>query len=273
MEPDELIEPVSRLLRSVAETEVLPRFGALVGDDIDRKSGDEAVTVVDRDTEAALFRGLADLMPGALLVGEESVSADPSLLESARTARVAFVVDPIDGTSGFIAGSPDFAMMIALVVDGSTVAAWIHQPVHEKLYTAVAGSGAWRNGVPLEPSPVRAAGSELHGILRTWKLGPVRGPEVRRRAAALGPTGEGRLAAGIEYPRLVEGEIDYVFWWRTRVWDHAPGALLVAETGGLAARLDGAPYVPLDRGDGLLVTNDPSLHESIRTVLAPDGRP
>lgn len=273
MEAAELIEPVSDLLRRVAGAEVLPRFGALRGDEVDHKVGDEAVTVADREAELAIFRGLAELLPEALLVGEESVSADPSLLESARSARISFVVDPIDGTSGFIAGSPDFAMMIALVVDGVTMAGWIHQPVHDRLYTAVAGAGARRDGIPLGPAPDRGSDRELRGILRTWLLGPERGPEVRRRAETLGPIGEGRLAAGIEYPRLAEGEIDYVFWWRTRVWDHAPGALLVAETGGSAARLDGSPYVPFDDRDGLLVTNDPSLHAPIRSVLAPSGRP
>lgn len=270
---DELIEPVSDLLRRVAGDEVLPRFGALAGDEVDRKAGDEAVTVADREAELAIFRGLGELVPEALLVGEEAVSADPSLLDAARTARITFVVDPIDGTSGFIAGSPDFATMVALVVDGATVAAWILQPVHGELYTATAGGGAHRNGIALGPPPARDADPELRGILRTWLLGPVLGPEVRRRASTLGSVGEGRLAAGIEYPRLAEGEIDYVFWWRTRIWDHAPGALLVAETGGMAARLDGAPYLPLDLRDGLLVTADPSIHERVRSVLAPGGSP
>src|SRR5699024_9802092 len=135
-----------------------------------------------REAELAIFRGLAELLPEALLVGEESVSADPSLLESARSSRISFVVDPIDGTSGFITGSPDFAMMIALLVDGATVAGWIHQPAHDRLYSAVAGAGAHRDGIPLGPIPHRRSDGELRGILRTWLLGPERGPEVRRRA-------------------------------------------------------------------------------------------
>lgn len=270
MRTDALIEPVSELIREVAETEVLSRFGRLVEADVTEKPGAEAVTVADQAAEAAIFRGLAKILPKALLVGEESVAADPSLLEAARTAPLIAVVDPIDGTSSFIAGSSDFAVMVALLVDGRTVASWIHQPVHDRLYTAVAGGGAAMNGTRLAPLTPSVRSGPLEGVVRTSRLGPTTGSQVRERALTLGPIREAGGAAGIDYPRLAEGELDYIFWWRTRIWDHAPGSLLVSEVGGRAARLDGAPYEPFDGVDGLIVTADPSIEEHIRSTLDPD---
>lgn len=268
---DALIEPVSDLIREVTEAEILTRFGRLGADDVAEKPGAEAVTVADRAAEEAIFRGLAEIVPSALLVGEESVAADPSLLDAARTAPLVAVVDPIDGTSSFIAGSSDFAVMIALVAEGRTVASWIHQPVHDRLYTATDGGGAAVNGVPLAPLAPSARPPHLDGVVRTWRLGPVIGPRVRDRARTLGSTGEDGGAAGIDYPRLAEGELDYLFWWRTRIWDHAPGALLVSEVGGRVSRLDGTPYAPFDESDGLIVAADPSIVERIGATLDPDG--
>lgn len=268
---DALIEPVSELIREVAESEILTRFGRLVEADVAEKPGAEAVTVADRAAEEAIFRGLAKIVPAALLVGEESVAADPDLLIAARDAPLVAVVDPIDGTSSFIAGSSDFAVMIALLVEGRTVASWIHQPVHDRLYTAIAGGGAAVNGVPLAPLTPSGRPPRLEGVVRSWRLGSILGPQVRERARTLGSIGEGGGAAGIDYPRLAEGELDYLFWWRTRIWDHAPGALLVSEVGGRAARLDGTRYAPFDGADGLIVVADPSNEGGIRSTLDPDG--
>jgi 3'-phosphoadenosine 5'-phosphosulfate (PAPS) 3'-phosphatase len=50
--------------------------------------------------------------------------------------------------------------------------------------------------------------------------------------------------AGVEYPRIVEGEADFLLFWRTLAWDHAPGALLLTEAGGVTVRPDGRAYRP-----------------------------
>jgi len=273
MDPAALIEPVGELVRKVAEAEVVSRFGRLVAAEIDRKAGDEVVTAADTAAERALFDGLAALVPEALLVGEEAVAADPELLARARSAEVAFVVDPVDGTANFVAGSPDFAVMVACIVAGETVAAWIHQPVHDRLYTASVGGGAQVDGQPLRRVPAAPEVARLRGVLRTWALGPERGPEVQARGAAFAVTGDGRLAAGIEYPRVATGDLDFVFWWRNRVWDHAPGALLLTEAGGFAGHLDGSPYRPWSDREGLIVAADPATHERVRAILAPGGHP
>jgi fructose-1,6-bisphosphatase/inositol monophosphatase family enzyme len=60
----------------------------------------------------------------------------------------------------------------------------------------------------------------------------------------------------MEYPRIVEGEADFLLFWRTLPWDHAAGALLLSEAGGVASRPDGTSYRPDDDRLGLLAAAD-----------------
>jgi fructose-1,6-bisphosphatase/inositol monophosphatase family enzyme len=73
----------------------------------------------------------------------------------------------------------------------------------------------------------------------------------------------------MEYPQLAIGEQEFILYWRTLPWDHAPGSLIVTEAGGVSARLDGSDYRPDPPGgeDGLLVACDPAVWERTREIL------
>lgn len=78
-----------------------PRFAALASMDVRAKAVGELVTVADVEAEGLLTRRLTDLLPGALVVGEEACAADPTLLEGLGAAQ-AWLVDPLDGTANFV---------------------------------------------------------------------------------------------------------------------------------------------------------------------------
>ena len=81
------------------------------------------------------------------MVGEEAAAADPRAVGHGwATADLAFVVDPIDGTSNYAAGMPLFGMMAAAIVRGEVVAAAIHDPVGDDTALALRGQGAWMRG-------------------------------------------------------------------------------------------------------------------------------
>lgn len=239
-------------IREVSAETIEPRFRLLSEGDVREKTPGEVVTVADEEAEAGLIRRLGALLPGTPVVGEEASHRDPRLL-SALTAEHAWVVDPLDGTANFVAGSPDWAVMVALLRQGTTVASWIWRPCDQTLYEAEHGSGAGRNGQPLlAPSgPPGAAG--LRGAVLTRFLDPAardRLEACRDRFAEL--TG-GAMCAGVDYPRVAEGDQDFVAFQRTLPWDHAPGSLLVEEAGGTARRLDGSRYEPADLSTGGLL--------------------
>jgi len=97
------IEPVSALLREVADTTVLPKFSNLDRDEVEEKSPGEIVTAVDREAEELLSTRLLSLLPGSRVVGEEATAKTPGLLDGLDQGLV-WLVDPIDGTANYAAG-------------------------------------------------------------------------------------------------------------------------------------------------------------------------
>ncbi len=132
------MEVVEALVREVSESVIEPRFAALGKGDVEEKSVGEIVTVADREAEVLITTRLEEILPGVPVVGEEGCAADPVRL-TALDADRAWVVDPLDGTANFVAGSPDWAVMVALVANGEVAASWIWQPVARRMYVAERG--------------------------------------------------------------------------------------------------------------------------------------
>ncbi|WP_256177156.1 inositol monophosphatase family protein [Kitasatospora aureofaciens] len=265
------MDRVAEILAEAAAEVVEPRFRALATGEVLEKAPGEVVTIADREAEAIIERRLRELLP-IPVVGEEAVAADPSLARALHSEPAVWLVDPVDGTSNFVAGRPEYAVMCSLVRTGQTVASWIWQPATATAYRAELGAGAWRDDVRLTRAPAPADAGKLTGILKSRFLDPDHRRRLEANSSAFGEVSPGRSAAGIEYPDVVEGRFDFILYWRTLPWDHAPGSLLLTEAGGVAARLDGRPYRPEAPGgeDGLLVAADPATWELTRAVLMGD---
>lgn len=264
------VDAVTALVEHVAATVVAPRFRDLVAGEVREKSPGDLVTVVDTAAEAALVEGLAAIAPDVPVVGEEATSVDPGRLALLGEHR-AFVVDPLDGTQAFVDGSPEHAVMVALVEDGDAVAGWICLPAQGATYVAEQGSGAFRNGERLRrpaPSPDVAA---LHGGVATFYLDDERRSAVTTAAAGrLGPqvvVGP-KLWSGHEYALLATGRHDFAVYWRTHPWDHAAGAVLLREVGGVSRRFDGSDYRPGEPGVSLVAAADEATFRRVREALA-----
>ena len=214
-------DAVLTLLQDVADEVITPRFRGLASDQVEEKNPGDLVTVADHEAESRITAALGSAYPDALVLGEEAVAGDSSLLDKFRTADHAFTVDPVDGTRNFVAGSPDHAVMVSEVRAGEVVRCWIWQPQHHRSYVAERGAGSWRNGQRLERP---ALGEQLRGVTsrRSW---------VGRALGALKELELTWVCCGVDYPKLVEGEADYALYHKSSPWDHAPGSLLLAEAG------------------------------------------
>jgi fructose-1,6-bisphosphatase/inositol monophosphatase family enzyme len=265
------IEDVGALLRDVSEKVVLPKFLTLREEEIEEKSPGEIVTAVDREVESILSRKLTSLLPGSRVVGEEAVSVDPDLLGNLDEGLV-WLVDPIDGTANFAQGSRRFAVMVALVKSGETLASWIHQPAENQQWVAESGSGAYCNGRKVAISD-KGDFSGLPALVDFARLPAL----VKRRFLpedykhALDSVGfrdvsltEGSGCAGTDYPELVSGSWRFLLYWRTLPWDHVPGALLASEAGANVARLDGSAFKAHASRTGLLIAPNKALWEDAR---------
>jgi fructose-1,6-bisphosphatase/inositol monophosphatase family enzyme len=132
------------LLAEVAATEIMPRFRNLGSGAVQQKSSAaDLVTEADVGAERAITAALLRRFPDSLVIGEEAVADNPALLDGwSKTDRLAFVVDPIDGTFNFASGVASFGVMLAVVKHGETIAGIIHDPVGKDWIMAQKGGGA-----------------------------------------------------------------------------------------------------------------------------------
>jgi fructose-1,6-bisphosphatase/inositol monophosphatase family enzyme len=264
---DHVLDQVADAMADASAIAIEPRFAALSEGDVFAKAAGELVTIADLEAERLLTDRLAELLPGVPVVGEESCSTDPTQLTLLATHRC-WVVDPIDGTANFVAGSPDWAVMVALVEPTATLASWILQPAHGRSYRAELGAGATADGAPLVRAPTEPD-RPRRGVIMTKFLDAATRAHVEAASAEGCELTAGSGAAGIEYPSIVRGDQDFIAFWRTRPWDHAPGTLLVTEAGGHVAQHDGTPYHASRQQPGLIAASDPGSWQTARDLLGP----
>lgn len=247
---------VAAIMRQAAAAEILPRWGRIGAQDVREKKPGQLVTDADVCAEAMMARLLADLLPGSLVVGEEAVDADPDLLLRLEGEGTIWVLDPVDGTANFAKGIPRFAVIVALVVDGTTRAGWILDPLSDRLVFAEAGLGAWMGGLRLSI----ASQQPLTGM-----RGAVR--KKGRLPAHIAQAPRGGSAAH-DYLDLATGQLDFAHFKTLMPWDHAAGVLIHAEAGGVARLLDGRPYRPVALPSGqLLLAPGESVWRELAEIL------
>lgn len=275
-----LTPAVEQAMRDAARLAVMPRFGtagaALVADKALRPGESEPVTAADRECEAILSDRLARLIPGAAIVGEEAVHQQPELLVGLGSGTC-WIVDPLDGTANFAAGTGPFGLLVALAEQGVPVGGWILDPLTGRFCAALSGEGANIDGQAFRTA---ASGRErpLVAVTRLFS-------DQTRRAGLLSSLAENaevvdspRCAAD-QYPRIATGGHDVTLFTRTLPWDHAAGVVFLNEAGGRAARPDGTPYRCDDEREGLIAaTTDEAWEWAARQLahagetLAVDGR-
>lgn len=226
-------EEVLDLLKQVAAQVITPRFRALTGAEIDQKSPGDYVTIADREAEQMITSALRSRHPGCLVVGEEAVFANPAILAGLADAEQAFTVDPVDGTGNFVRGSDKHAVMVAEIRSGQVTRSWIWQPQLQVAWVAERGAGVWRNGQPVRRGPARERplGATSRHIWHGFDAG-----------GRLAPVVDANFCAGIDYPMLLQGEVDYLTYLRPKPWDHFPGLLMVQEAGGATVDIGGRLY-------------------------------
>ena len=257
-------EHVMDVLREAAELHIRPRFQALQASDIVEKSPGELVTIADREAELFISPLLSQIRPGIPVIGEEAVAEDPSLIDALYRGESCWLLDPLDGTNNFIAGDPGYGIAVALVENGEAIAAWIWQPEFGVGWEAGRGEGTRRNGELVRTTSADGPLETLRGTLHSKFLPPderaiIEAVPIRYQFA------QGSMASAIDYPAIIEGEIDFIGWSRLLPWDHAPGALLLTEAGGVVKRMDGSPYLADSIGMGSLAARTEATWDLARS--------
>jgi fructose-1,6-bisphosphatase/inositol monophosphatase family enzyme len=244
-------ERVAELMRETAATELLPRFRSLAKEDIRLKGPGDFVTVADVAAEQRLASGLAKILPGVPVVGEEAVEKEPDLVDLiARPGETCWVVDPLDGTANFASGKDRFAIIVCLVRDTVAVGGWILDLPIGRMAMALKGEGVTLDGAPVRrPKPARPPIGFV-GYKVKKEFDRQLPPAMRRSLGRVSTLN----CAGAEYHEILAGQADFNLYRMTKPWDHAAGTLMIAEAGGEAQRFDGKPYTADQPINGGLIT-------------------
>ena len=262
------IDNLALLLRDAAKAEILPRFRRLDPGTVKTKSNPtDLVTEADTEAERMIKAEVERRWPGTLVVGEESVAADPALLGQLAGADVAITVDPVDGTANFAAGLPLFAVMASIVVKGEVTAGIIYDPMGDDWILAERGGGAWLKRADGSTQRLKVAApqplNEVIAHISIAFLPPESKPRVLTNLAKLLVTANYRVA-GHDYRTMASGFCHAVVFNKLMPWDHLPGTLICAEAGAHVARFDGTPYRVAHLSGGLLLAADKALWDELR---------
>jgi fructose-1,6-bisphosphatase/inositol monophosphatase family enzyme len=252
-------------MRETAAAELVPRFRNLADGEIREKRPGDVVTVADVAAEQQLAVGLAKILPGVPVVGEEAVEKDPGLLDLiGRPGERCWVVDPLDGTSNFSKGRDVFAMIVCLIEDRQPVSGWILDVPNGRMAVALKGQGVTLDGTPIRREVSNRPPRGLIGYKVRKEFDRQLAPDQRRRLGSLSTLN----CAGREYIEILLGTYDFNLYRRTKPWDHAAGALMMREAGGAAVRFTGQPYRPEGPNDaGIISAVSARVVAEARTVF------
>ncbi|HEX4574307.1 MAG TPA: inositol monophosphatase family protein [Gemmatimonadales bacterium] len=224
------------------------------------KARHDFVTAADREAEGVIAETLTREVPGSAVVGEELSPA------ATRGGEVVWIVDPLDGTTNFLHGYPQYAVSIGCLVDGTLRAGVIHDVPRDIVYWGAAGLGAWqgerRLAVSSETEPTRALVGTGFPFKRVEALTQYLNQFAAVTAAASGIRRAG--SAALDLADVAAGRFDAFWELALAPWDVAAGVLLIREAGGIVTTFDGSSDV---LQDGSIVAGNPALHRWLSELL------
>ena len=226
--------------------------------EIERKGMQDLVSVADRAVEDLIRERLGSAFPEDDLLGEEGGGAER------RPGAGLWVIDPIDGTANFLRGMPYWSVALAYVVEDRVQIGVTYDPVHDDLFWARRGGGAYRNHTPIRVSARTDPQQAVVGSTFTFKM------PIETYIALIA----GILRAGSDHRRMgstalmmchvADGRLDGCTTGYCNSWDVIGSLLLVEEAGGIASDFI-ADNSLLEPGSALGCT--PGLHAILEPLL------
>lgn len=245
---------------AVREAGALLRGGFRSGIREELKGAVDLVTEMDRRSEELLVARLTDAFPGTAVLAEEGSGG-------ALPGSDTWIIDPLDGTTNYAHGFPVFAVSVGLERRGRIELGLVLDVMHDELYSAVRGGGAWRNGTRLAVSGRKSVESSLlatgfpYDIRSTDRTNLPQFSTLALRARGVRRAG----AAALDLAWVAAGGLDGFWEEKLHPWDVAAGVLLVEEAGG---RLSGYRGEPADIRAGTLVATNGWIHDELVAILA-----
>lgn len=240
-------------------------FGEVEHLQVSKKGPADFVSAADKKAEKILFEELQKARPKYGFLMEEAGAVDGS--DSSNR----WIIDPLDGTTNFLHGIPQWAMSIALERDGDVFSAVVYNPITDEMFTAEKGQGAFLNGRRLRVSSRRQVSESLFstGIPFQGREGHkdflLQLEEVMAVSAGVRRYG----AASLDLAWVAAGRYEGFWEQGLQAWDIAAGLLLVREAGGFATDFKGKSTM-LESGDIVAATD--AMHSTLLKLLRQAGK-
>jgi len=230
------------------------------GVEVANKGLNDFVTSIDRTAEAEIINILRTAYPHHAFLAEESGASGNS--------DTTWIIDPLDGTTNFMHGFPQFCVSIACQVRDNIEHAVIYDPMRQEIFTASRGGGAYLESKRLRVSKQRTLEGSLIGTGFPYRenlqhLDPYMAMLRSVMSTAAGVRRPGAAALDLAY--VAAGRTDGFFEIGLKPWDTAAGTLLVREAGGLVGTLDGGEY----RQNGNIIAGNPRVYMALVEAFAP----
>jgi myo-inositol-1(or 4)-monophosphatase len=220
------------------------------------------VSLADKRAEEILYTDLAKARPGYGFIGEEGGKREGT--DKSHT----WIVDPLDGTTNFLHGIPQFAISIGLAREGTVIAGVIYNPANDELYIAERGKGAFLNDQRLRVAGRRKL-SECVVACGLPHIGRGDHELFRREMTVIQDQVAGLRrfgAASLDLAFVAAGRLDGYWERNLQPWDIAAGQIMVREAGGIVSDID-------TQGDALVtghvVCGNEYVHEELVRILRP----
>lgn len=223
-----------------------------------KSSATDLSTQADADSEKAILDILRREYPSFNVLSEECGYIDNS-------SKYTLVIDPLDGTSNFMHGIPNFSILIALLCDKEIIAGLIHQPITHAMYYAEKGLGAFVDGVRISVNKNADLASAAIGYTSGYT---VSGEEDAQVMLALGRELKTKRfhynwCGAIDVAMLASGKLEVFINDGNKIYDFGPGKIIAREAGALITDINGRVETD-DTNSIFIISNGTALHEYVR---------
>lgn len=228
--------------------------------EIRAKARNEYVTQVDQAAEQAIMDSILKRYPDHAFLAEESGRHG--------SGDFVWIIDPLDGTTNFLHGFPQFSVSLALRRRQVMELGVVYDPLRQELFTAIRGRGAQLDGRRIRVSGRRELDGSLIGTGFPYRSNArwMR-PYLAMLESVMEHTAGVRRpgSAALDLAYVAAGRLDGFWEFGLQVWDIAAGALLIQEAGGIISDLTGEDYLE----SGNLLAGSPKVHEGLLELLMP----
>lgn len=222
-----------------------------------KSNPNDLVTNIDKETERFFLGKIKTTYPLHTVLAEEGLGETP-----AAFGGIVWIIDPIDGTTNFVHQQRNFAISIGIYEQGIGQIGLIYDVVHDELYHAQKGKGAYLNEISLPNLPEVEVKEAIIGINASWIIeNPRIDAQILTALATDARATRSFGSAALEIAYVVSGRLDAYISLRLSPWDFAAGKVLLEEVGGVATTLRG-DSLKLS-GENTVLVSKPGLHKQV----------